>query len=206
MGIKQEQGGEITDITGMITDKTSIYLGIGILCAIQFFLMFVYISATAISRDGQNAVFMKYIPVPLMKQIDYKVIPNIVMTTFMNIITIIIVQYLFKLPIIYLLLITIAGIAMGILQSYVSIIVDLKKPKLEWSSEYAVVKQNMNLIWPVVLGLINITILIILTIIVGKSLNSYITVGLIIVLYSILTVIVRNYIKNNVEKLFEKIY
>ena len=168
--------------------------------------MFVYISATAISRDGQNAVFMKYIPVPLMKQIDYKVIPNIVMTTFMNIITIIIVQYLFKLPIIYLLLITIAGIVMGILQSYVSIIVDLKKPKLEWSSEYAVVKQNMNLIWPVVLALLNITILIILTIIVGKSLNSYITVGLIIVLYSILTVIVRNYIKNNVEKLFEKIY
>ena len=206
MGIKQEQGGEIADITGMITDKTSIYLGIGILCAIQFFLMFVYISATAISRDGQNAVFMKYIPVPLMKQIDYKVIPNIVMTTFMNIITIIIVQYLFKLPIIYLLLITIAGIVMGILQSYVSIIVDLKKPKLEWSSEYAVVKQNMNLIWPVVLALLNITILIILTIIVGKSLNSYITVGLIIVLYSILTVIVRNYIKNNVEKLFEKIY
>ena len=43
--------------------------------------MFVYISATAISRDGQNAVFMKYIPVPLMKQIDYKVVPNIVMTT-----------------------------------------------------------------------------------------------------------------------------
>ena len=206
MGIKQEQGGEIADITGMITDKTSIYLGIGILCAIQFFLMFVYISATAISRDGQNAVFMKYIPVPLMKQIDYKVIPNIVMTTFMNIITIIIVQYLFKLPIIYLLLITIAGIVMGILQSYVSIIVDLKKPKLEWSSEYAVVKQNMNLIWPVVLALLNITILIILTIIVGKSLNSYITVGLIIVLYSILTVIVRNYIKNNLEKLFEKIY
>ena len=124
----------------------------------------------------------------------------------MNIITIIIVQYLFKLPIIYLVLITIAGIAMGILQSYVSIIVDLKKPKLEWSSEYAVVKQNMNLIWPVVLALLNITILIILTVVVGKFINSYILLGLIIVLYSILTVIVRNYIKNNVEKLFEKIY
>ena len=36
MGIKQEQGGEITDITGMITDKTSVYLGIGIYVLYNF--------------------------------------------------------------------------------------------------------------------------------------------------------------------------
>ena len=163
-GMRGEQNGTTVDVTSMITNKTSVYLGIGILCAIQFFLMFIYISATAISRDGQNAVFMKYIPVPLMKQIDYKVMPNIIMTTIMSVITIIIVEYLFRLPIIYLLLITIAAIMMGILQSYISIIVDLKKPKLEWNSEYAVVKQNMNLIWPVILGLLNITVIIILSV------------------------------------------
>ena len=206
VGIKGEQNGVPTDIAEMVTNKTSLYLAIGILCAIQFFLMFIYISVTAISRDGQNAVFMKYIPVPLMKQIDFKVIPNIVMTTFMNIITIIIVQYLFKLPIIYLFLITIAGIAMGILQSYVSIIVDLKKPKLEWSSEYAVVKQNMNLIWPVLLGMLNITIIIVLAISLEKFINSYIFIIMIAIIYLLLTVAVRKYIQKNVEKLFEKIY
>ena len=190
----------------MLTNKTSIYIGMGILCAIQFFLMFIYISATAISRDGQNAVFMKYIPVPLMKQIDYKVIPNIIMTTFMNVITIVMVEYLFKLPIIYLLLITIAGISMGILQSYVSIIVDLRKPKLEWSSEYAVVKQNMNLIWPVLLGILNITAIIILTVIFGSFINSYIFMTSIAIIYVLLTIVTRNYIKKNIAKLFEKIY
>ena len=206
VGIKGEQGGSITDVANMITNKTSLYIGVGILCAIQFFLMFIYVSATAISRDGQNAVFMKYIPVPLMKQIDYKVIPNIVMTTFMNILTIVMVEYLFKLPIIYLLLITIAGIAMGILQSYISIIVDLKKPKLEWNSEYAVVKQNMNLIWPVLLGLLNITVLIVLTVVLGNIINSYIFIALIAIVYVLLTIATRNYIKNNIAKLFEKIY
>ena len=205
-GIKGEQGGSITDIASMITNKTSIYVGIGILCAIQFFLMFIYISATAISRDGQNAVFMKYIPVTLMKQIDYKVMPNIVMTTFMSILTIIMVEYLFKLPVIYLLVITVAGIAMGVLQSYISIIVDLKKPKLEWNSEYAVVKQNMNLIWPVIFGMLNITLLIILTVIVGRFINSYIFIAIIAVVYLLLTMIVRNYIKNNIVKLFTNIY
>ncbi len=205
-GMKGEQNGVEMDITSMVTNKTSIYLGVGILCAIQFFLMFIYISATAISRDGQNAVFMKYIPVPLMKQIDYKVFPNIVMTTFMNILTIVMVEYLLKLPIIYLLLITIAGIMMGVLQSYISIIVDLKKPKLEWSSEYAVVKQNMNLIWPVILGLLNITVMIILTVVVSGFINSYIFICIIAVVYLFLTMLVRNYIEKNTIKLFEKIY
>ena len=205
-GIKGEQNGVPTDIANMISDKTTIYLGLAILCSIQFFLMFIYISATAISRDGQNATFMKYIPVPLMKQIDYKVIPNIIMTTFMSILTVVIVEYLLRIPIVYILLITIAAIMMGVLQSYISIIVDLKKPKLEWSSEYAVVKQNMNLIWPVVLGMLNITIIVILTLLLGNFINSYIFILLIAVVYLLLTMIVRNYIKKNITKLFDKIY
>ena len=206
VGIKGEQNGAPTDIASMVTNRTSVYLGMGILCAIQFFLMFIYISATAVSRDGQNAVFMKYIPVPLMKQVDYKVIPNIVMTIFMNIFTIVMVEYLLKLPVIYILLITIAGIMMGILQSYISIIVDLKKPKLEWSSEYAVVKQNMNLMWPAILGLLNITVIIILSVVLGKFVSSYILITIITIVYLLLTVAVRNYIQKNVNRLFEKIY
>lgn len=206
VGIKGEQNGVPTDIAEMVTNKTSLYLAIGILCAIQFFLMFIYISATAISRDGQNAVFMKYIPVTLMKQIDFKVIPNIVMTTFMSILTIIIVEYLLKLPVIYLLLIAIASVFMGGFQSYASIIIDLKRPKLEWNSEYAVVKQNMNLIWPVLLGMLNITIIIVLAISLEKFINSYIFIIMIAIIYLLLTVAVRKYIQKNVEKLFEKIY
>lgn len=205
VGIKGEQNSELESIVNIIQNKTSIYLGIGILCAVQFFLMFIYISATAISRDGENAVFIKYIPVPFIKQIDYKVFPNIVMTTFMSILTIIMVEYLLKIPIIYILLIAIASIIMGIFHSYISIIVDLKRPKLEWNSEYAVVKQNMNLMWPVILGLVNITIIVALAII-CNFINSYIFIAVISLIYIFLTIVIRNYIKKNEEKLLEKIY
>lgn len=206
LGIKGEENGVEVDIVYMITNKSSIYLGVGILCIIQFFLMFVFIAVTAISRDGQNAMFMKYIPVSLMKQIDYKVFPNIVMTTFMSLITIGIVEYLLRLPIIYLLLITIAAIIMGILQSYVSIIVDLKKPKLKWSSEFAVVKQNMNLFWTLLFELLNITVLLVLTVVLKGVIDSYIFIAIITIVYVILTIFTRNYIKNNINKLFQKIY
>ena len=205
-GIKEEQGGNITDISNMIQNKSTIFLGISILCAIQFFLMFIYTSATAISREGQNAIFMKYIPVSFMKQIDYKVIPNIIMTSFMTILTITLIQYLINIPLLYLIIITFAGIMMGILQSYLCIIIDLKKPKLEWNSEYAVVKQNMNLIWPVIFGIINITILVILSIFLQTYINSYILILLIVIVYLFMTVVTRNYIKNNINRLMKKIY
>ena len=205
-GMQTDQNTSITDIAQMITNKTSIYLGMAILMVIQFFSMFIYISATAISRDGQNAVFMKYIPVPLIKQIDYKVMPNIIMTTIMGIISIGIAQYLFRIPILYLLLITIAAISIGMLQSYLMIIVDLKKPKLEWNSEYAVVKQNMNLVWPMFLGLANITIIAVLSYVLGSFVNSFVIIGLFIIIYLGLTMLVRKYIENNADKLFRKIY
>ena len=204
-GMQTDQNTSITDIAQMITNKTSIYLGMAILMVIQFFSMFIYISATAISRDGQNAVFMKYIPVPLIKQIDYKVMPNIIMTTIMGIISIGIAQYLFRIPILYLLLITIAAISIGMLQSYLMIIVDLKKPKLEWNSEYAVVKQNMNLVWPMFLGLANITIIAVLSYVLGSFVNSFVIIGLFIIIYLGLTILVRKYIENNADKLFRKI-
>ena len=123
----------------------------------------------------------------------------------MSIITIIMVEYLLKIPLIYLLLITITSIILGIFQSYASIIIDLKRPKLEWNSEYAVVKQNMNLMWPVILGLVNITIIVALAII-CNFINSYIFIAVISLIYIFLTIVIRNYIKKNEEKLLEKIY
>lgn len=204
-GMQTEQNINVTDITQMIANKTSIYLGMAILLVIQFFSMFIYISATAISRDGQNAVFMKYIPVPLIKQIDYKVIPNIIMLTIMEIISIGIAEYLFRIPILYLLLITIAAISIGISQSYLLIIVDLKKPKLEWNSEYEVVKQNINLIWPMFLGIANITIIAVLSNFLS-FMNSYIVIMIFALLYLGLTFVIRKYIEKNENKLFNKIY
>ena len=206
LGINEESNGQTIDFANMFINKTSIYIGIGILCVIQFFLMFIYISVTAISRDGQNASFMKYIPVKYMKQIDYKVMPNIIMTSIMSIITVIIAGILIKADILYLLLILITSIIMGVFQSYVLIIVDLKKPKLEWNSEYAVVKQNMNLIWSVVISLISITVLIISGVVLENTFNSFILTGIIAFVYLLVTIITRNYINNNINKLMEKIY
>lgn len=199
------EGVNIIEIAKSITVKDSLSVGVLLICAMQFFAMFIYISITAISRDGKNAIFMKYIPVEISKQIEYKIIPNIVMNIIMEIITIVIVEFVIQIPIIYLITIIVLITIMAILQSYMLILVDIKKPKLDWNSEYTVVKQNMNLMWPMIFGLANIMIIFAYASLFPIR-NSYIIIGSLIIIYAVGTVIVRKYIQKNINKLFEKIY
>lgn len=198
MGLEQ-----ITQMVQQMPTNT-FFIACIILGVIQFFTMFIYISITAISRDGENAVFMKYIPVSLYKQYMYKIIPNIIMNIVTIIITLGMAEYLLRLPAITLIALFIVATIMGILQSIAMIIVDLKRPKLNWDSEYAVAKQNLNLVFPVLLAMINIAIMVGLVFLL-KDINVYIGIGLLGILYIVATVVTNKYLYNKQYELAEKI-
>ena len=96
------------------------------------------------------------------------------------------------------------GVEVLILQTLLMELVDLRKPKLEWSTEYAVVKQNMNLLWPFVLNLIEIGIIFIVSIPLSFT-NYLITAVILVVLHIIITYFVNRYMCNNQDKLFDKV-
>ena len=198
MGLEQ-----ITQMVQQMPTNT-FFIACIILGVIQFFTMFIYISITAISRDGENAVFMKYIPVSLYKQYMYKIIPNIIMNIVTIIITLGMAEYLLNLPVITLIALFVVATIMGILQSIVMIIVDLKRPKLNWDSEYAVAKQNLNLVFPVLLAMVNIVILVGFVYLL-KDINVYVGVGILGILYIIATVITNKYLYNKQYELADKI-
>ena len=198
MGLEQ-----ITQMVQQMPTNT-FFIACIILGVIQFFTMFIYISITAISRDGENAVFMKYIPVSLYKQYMYKIIPNIIMNIVTIIITLGMAEYILNLPIITLIALFIVATIMGILQSIAMIIVDLKRPKLNWDSEYAVAKQNLNLVFPVLLAMVNIVILVGFVYLL-KNINVYLGVGLLGILYIVVTVVTNKYLYNKQYELAEKI-
>lgn len=198
MGLEQ-----ITQMVQQMPTNT-FFIACIILGVIQFFTMFIYISITAISRDGENAVFMKYIPVSLYKQYMYKIIPNIIMNIVTIIITLGMAEYLLNLPVTTLIALFVVAIIMGILQSIVMIIVDLKRPKLNWDSEYAVAKQNLNLVFPVLLAMVNIVILVGFVYLL-KDINVYVGVGILGILYIVATVITNKYLYNKQYELAEKI-
>ena len=198
MGLEQ-----ITQMVQQMPTNT-FFIACIILGVIQFFTMFIYISITAISRDGENAVFMKYIPVSLYKQYMYKIIPNIIMNIVTIIITLGMAEYLLRLPAITLIALFIVATIMGILQSIAMIIVDLKRPKLNWDSEYAVAKQNLNLVFPVLLAMVNIVILVGFVYLL-KDINIYMGIGILGILYIIATVITNKYLYNKQYELADKI-
>ena len=194
---------ELQEITSLIPTDTLVVVSV-ILGIIQFFFMFSYISITAISRDGNNAVFMKYAPVSLYKQYMYKIAPNYIINTIMIILTLVMLQYFLRMPLITLALIFVISMVMSALQSILMLIIDLKKPKLEWDSEYAVVKQNMNLMYPMILSLVNIGVIVLVTMFTG-SMGIYVGSGVLLLLYGGLTYLVSNYLYKNQNKLAEKI-
>lgn len=175
-----------------------------ILGVIEFFTMFIYISITAVSRDGNNAVFMKYIPVSLYKQYLYKIIPNIIVSLFPIIITLVIVQMVLHLNLIVLGIIFVVAVLMSLLQSILMLIIDLKRPKLEWDSEYAVVKQNFNLIFPAIFGLVNMGILVAVSVFLGKY-GLYVGLGILALVFAVATFFTNRYLYKNQKNLADKI-
>lgn len=101
-------------------------------------------AATAISREGNNAWFMKVIPVSYFKQINVKVVfaslVDIIGVLFIGIIPII----MYKINILYVVSVFVPLCLIIFILNYINIWIDLRKPKINWTDENAAVKQNMN--------------------------------------------------------------
>lgn len=180
-------------------------IGLAVIISVtEFLTSMLYIAPTAISRDGQNAIFMKYIPISYYKQLIYKGIPNIFFGTITSIMVMAFIYILAKPSILFLATIFVINLILLILQTLLMELVDLRKPKLEWTTEYAVVKQNLNLFCPVVLNLLEIGIIFIISILLSFT-NYLLTAIILIVLHIIITYFVNKYIYKNQNELFNKI-
>lgn len=204
---KTQHGEEGFNLTSLIETMPAILIVAIILGITQFLAMMNYISITAVSRDGTSAVFIKYIPLSLYRQFLYKSIPNIIMNIIMNLIVFAIVMIVVPIPILYLIVVLILSTLFNIIQSFLNLIIDLKKPKLKWDTEYAVVKQNMNLMWTMIFGMVCIGIIVGLTVIFTVANCNPIIAFSITTLFLIGVIYLLNrYIKEHQEELFAKIY
>ena len=193
---------------GVLQNDFSMFINtnFGLMCflvAILVFFVFNHTSITAISRDGQNAVFIKYIPLSFEKQMIYKIMPGILLNMIPIIYTLVFgmicIPAIELKTIIYILTIS---TLINVLNNFFMIVVDLKNPKLKWITEQAVVKQNLNIFF--LMAFIGIeTVLVFLAGMFILSLD-YLAICLIMI-FAILIMIVKRYIKCNSEKLFEKI-
>ncbi len=161
------------------------------------------ISATSISREGENAYFMKYIPMPYEKQIISKVLAGVMMGIVGMVLFLITAMILVDVPIYLLIYILISGLLGIVFINLVGIIIDLNYPKLIWDNEQKAVKQNLNVIVSLIF-----TIAISIGLIYGTirfGLAVWLVFALLIICFGALDVLLYYICKTVGVKLFEKI-
>ena len=183
---------KFNNIQGLI-----VFIGVG-----QVFFMMNFTSIIAISRDGFNSKFMKFIPIELSKQFSIKsklgivlnTIPAILMTIFFNSITHNIINSLLIFAILMLL---------NIMGEKLKIIIDLMKPWLDWKTEYAMMKQNTNVFYELFYTLIVLGVLFLF----GRIINNMVAFLLTIaILLLVLNIVINILIYKKQKNLFSKIY
>ena len=169
-----------------------VVLGLTVL-AVSFSML----SNTAISREGKNVIFMKYIPMSYEKQLLAKVLPGILLTlvtgTVYSAIGIAAAIFIFDFNIppaaaaMSLAISVCACIAFNLLE----ITSDIVKPKLDWQTEQAAVKQNIVAIVPMFVTLISGVLICVggFKLCTAAGLSVYAVGGIVIGLLAVLAVI-----------------
>ncbi len=163
------------------------------------------LSITAISREGKNATVMKYIPVSLFKQFIWKNIPQILINIIPIIGMVVVVSNnIPKIPIWYYIIGVLIAIILNLINSFLMVIVDLRKPNLDWVVETSPLKDNGNKLYQYVTTIIIVLLLMYFTRI-FSNVNIIISLSCIIGILSVVLVSIIIYIKKNIDKLFKKI-
>ncbi len=172
------------------------------ICVGKVFFMMNFSSIIGISKESKSAILTKTIPIDYQKQFNMKTYIG----KFLNMLATIIVTVAYyettkdiqptivMFAILYLL---------NSIGEKVKLYIDLRKPQIEWESEYAMMKQNTNIMNVLFYTLAILVIIVAISQLISSP-SIYLAVILIITLIANFTI--SNYISKNKNKIFKKIY
>ena len=189
------------ELYNLIADLQLTLEGVGLTAGIaQILFSFSNISITAISRQGKNATFMKYIPVDMYKQFILKNIPQYVVNSVLSIVLLTAIKIIFvSITWIDIIIMLPICIVLGILNSCIMLIVDVKRPILNWNSEMEVIKQNGNKIFQYVWTII-VVLLLMYIYNIFENVNLYMGIFITLIIFTVLLLIVNIYVKRQIKK------
>jgi ABC-2 type transport system permease protein len=110
------------------------------------------VAASSISREGQSLYVSKYLPASYRVQIMAKVLSGISISLIGLMFMIIPAGVLLHIPFFLILLIILTGLLGIAFTSFTGVIIDLFNPKLHWDNEQKAVKQNLNVLFNMLLS------------------------------------------------------
>lgn len=191
------------DLWGKIRNVAVEPFGLAITLAVgQIFYMMNFTSIIAISRESQNAMITKFIPITLKKQFDLKIFLGM---TFNMIASVLVTVFYYMCTNDWLVTIIIFVMLYLInrMGEKFKLLIDLHKPQLVWDTEYTMMKQNTNVMYELFYSLIVGGIFYLISLITPTSRIFLIVIFLIL---SIVNIINDIYIKKNIYRLFKKVF
>ena len=173
---------------------------------IMFFACMNGASSSAISREGSNARFMKQIPISLKKQLDAKVYFSSLIDLSAVILMEIILMLVIKAPWYFWAMLTMINILVSLINNYICLMLDLRKPRLDWSEESEAVNQNLNVFWGMIISIAFSGVMICLGLVLLESkINILLIFGLTSVILLSIYILINIIVKKYQLKLFDKV-
>ena len=147
---------------------------------------------------------MKTIPIGLYNQFRYKLYPGLIANGIIAIIiTALYGLFMPEFNFILVLTLFVVLIELCLLEEKIMVLIDLNAPKITWTSEYTMMKENVNVMYEFFYAVI-VIILLALTIFVFRN-STALLIFLLIVLLA-LNALINRYVRKNQAKLYKKVY
>lgn len=127
------------------TNNTHLWVLIGVVLIALLVTALNSLGSSAITREGKNIFFMKYIPVPYMTQINVKAFISIMISFIGVFIYIVISSIYLDAGILNTLLYCLVSLCAIIFVTYLGIYLDSVNPKLTWDDELSALRENYNI-------------------------------------------------------------
>ena len=173
-------------------------------CIAQVLYIMNFTSITAISREGKTAKLMKTIPISLFKQFKYKLYPGLIANGIIAlIITICYSLFTPTINLIFSLCLFVILIELCLIEEKIMVLIDLHAPKITWTSEYTMMKENVNVMYEFFYAVI-VIFLLALTIFVIR--NTTVLMIFLLLILLVINLVINKYVKKNQTKLYNKVY
>lgn len=141
----------------------ALFLSVG-----QVFYMMNFSSIVAFSREANNAIITKYIPISLIKQFNLKISVGVIVNTLATMLVVLFYHMCTKnTGVAFVLFVELTLV--NIIGERLKLIIDLNKPKLKWDGEYTMMKQNTNIMYELFYTFVVVIILLTISLIITNA-------------------------------------
>ncbi len=162
-------GGSLSMLGGMMSNLGPNVLVAALAAAGAFISCGNGITSTAISREGRSLYFMKYVPMPMEQQLKAKLYSGMLLSG-IGVLEIAVLAVVLGADILVVLLAVALSFVALTAGSLAGLLIDAARPKLNWVNEQQAIKQNLNVMLHMLVGLLLAAVIAVPVLVVGMPL------------------------------------